>query len=424
MVTENDELNTAGIPEPLPYVAAFEQLGFGMFVHFGLYSLLKRGEWVRNIENIPAEEYERLSGEFCPKSMKEIVLTAKSAGCRYITLTTRHHDGFSLYDKRGIDPEDPFDAVHAPAGRDLIAEFVDECRKEDIVPFFYHTTLDWHRPDFYGNFDAYLDYLEKSVRLLCENYGKIGGIWFDGNWSRSDVNWHEDRLYKMIRSIQPEAMIINNTGMEARGNLGQSEIDAVTYERGRPEPMDRTGLRKYVSAEMCETLCDHWGKAANDIDFKSVRQLIEELCECRKVGANFLLNVGPDADGSIDAMQRATMECIGRWMSVYGKAIYNGRPFLRYKDKREFLLRDVRDPGIAYLFKFDPRRYVEVELGAGEGCSLTLDRIPGRISSVSWMDNGEALAFSQDGGSVTVSLTPFPYGTSYPVRVAEIKFEL
>ncbi|MBR6934464.1 MAG: alpha-L-fucosidase [Clostridia bacterium] len=417
------DTNAAGLPEPMPYVAAFEQLGFGMFVHFGLYSLLRRGEWVREIEKIPAEEYEPLAMKFKPESMKDIVRTAKAAGCRYVTLTTRHHDGFSLYDTRGLDPEDPFDAVHTGAGRDLIAEFVDECRKADIVPFFYHTTLDWHRPEFREDFDAYLEYLEKSVRILCENYGKIGGFWFDGNWSKPDADWHEDRLYKQIRKLQPEAMIINNTGMEARGGLGRSEIDAVTYERGRPEPMDRTGQPKYVSAEMCETLCDHWGKAANDIDFKSVRQLIEELCECRKVGANFLLNVGPDADGSIDAMQRATMECIGAWMKVYGKAIYNGRPFLRYSGMREFLLRDVKDAGTAYLFKFDPRRFVEVELGAGEGNSLTLGRIPGRVRSVSWMDNGEQLAFKQEGGEVTVSLTPFPYGTSYPVRVAEMKFE-
>ncbi|MBO4327475.1 MAG: alpha-L-fucosidase [Clostridia bacterium] len=410
------------VPVPAKYVAEFEQLGFGMFVHFGLYSILGRGEWVRNIEKIPAEEYEPLAMQFCPGSMKQIVRVARSAGCRYVTLTARHHDGFSLYDTRGLDPDDPFDAVHGLAGRDLVAEFADACREEGIVPFFYHTTLDWHRKEFVDDFPKYLEYLEKSVRILCENYGKIGGFWFDGNWSRNDVDWHEDRLYKMIRSLQPEAMIINNTGLEARGRLGSGEIDAVTYERGRPDPIDRTGHKKYVSAEMCETLCDHWGKAACDIDFKSVRQLIEELCECRKVGANFLLNVGPDADGSVDAMQRATMECIGRWMSVYGKAIYNGRPFLRYTDKREFLLRDVFDPSKAYLFKFSPRCFVEVGPVSG-GNELSLDRIPFRVRSVRWMDNGESLSFRQDGDILNISFTSFPYGTSYPVRVAEIGTE-
>ena len=223
MKTDKSDKN-ARQPEPAPYIAAFEQLGFGMFVHFGLYSLIGRGEWVREIEKIPKEEYEPLAEKFCPKTMGDIVRTAKAAGCRYVTLTTRHHDGFSLYDTRDLDPECPFDAAHTGAGRDLIAEFVDECRKAEIVPFFYHTTLDWHRPEFRENFPAYLEYLEKSVEILCTNYGKIGGFWFDGNWSRTDVDWHEDRLYKMIRRLQPEAMIINNTGLEARGNLGRGVL--------------------------------------------------------------------------------------------------------------------------------------------------------------------------------------------------------
>lgn len=409
-------------PVPAGYVAGFEQLAFGMFVHFGLYSLLGRGEWVREIEKIPADEYEALSGKFKPKNMSRIVKVAKNAGCRYVTITARHHDGFSLYDTKDLDPNDAFDAVHSAAGRDLIAEFVDACRKENIVPFFYHTTLDWHRPEFSGNFGKYLEYLEKSVEILCKNYGKIGGFWFDGNWSRKDADWHEDRLYKMIRRYQPEAMIINNTGMEARGNLGKSEIDAVTYERGRPEPMDRRGMKKYVAAEMCETICDHWGKARRDLNFKSVARLIEELCECRKVGANFLLNVGPDADGSVDSMQRATMQCIGQWMSVFGEAVYSGRPFLRFEGKREFMLRDVSDPALAYLFVFVNRRFVEVELGEGEGNSIELDKIPGKIATVEWMDGG-SVPFVQDGGNVIIKPAPYPYGTSYPVRVAKVRFE-
>jgi alpha-L-fucosidase len=132
---------------------------------------------------IPKEEYVRLAETFHPTSMAEIVSVGRAAGCKYICLTTRHHDGFSLYDTCGLNY---YDAPHTPAGRDLVREFVDECRKADIIPFFYHTTLDWYRPEFHENFDAYLDYLRKSVELLCTNYGKIGGLWFDGNWSRPD----------------------------------------------------------------------------------------------------------------------------------------------------------------------------------------------------------------------------------------------
>ncbi len=416
--THGLNIETGNVPAALPRVRRFEQLAFGTFVHFGLYSQLCRGEWARDIEKIPKEQYESLSSTFAPGDMGRIVDTAKAAGCSYITLTTRHHDGFSLYDTRGLDP---FDAVHSAAGRDLIAEFVDRCRSADIVPFFYHTTLDWHRPEFDADFDAYLEYLTASVEILCRNYGPVGGFWFDGNWSRPDADWREDRLYATIRRYQPEAMIINNTGIEARGAVGRGEIDAVTYERGRPEPVDRTGQPKYLSGEMCETLCDHWGKA-DDINFKSVGQLIEELCECRKVGANFLLNIGPDPDGGVEPMQRATMECIGRWMKIYGRAVRNGRPFLRYGDKREFLLRDVSDPSVAYLFKFANRRFIEVDPAAGEDGTLSFDRVPLPVGSIRWMDNGEELHFEQSGGSVNVALTPFPYGRSYCVRVAEVKF--
>ncbi|MBQ2785351.1 MAG: alpha-L-fucosidase [Oscillospiraceae bacterium] len=140
--------------------------------------------------------------------MADIVSIAKAAGCKYCCLTTRHHEGFSLYDTQGLSD---FDALHSPVGRDLVAEFAEECRKGDIIPFFYLTTLDWRHPDFENDFDAYLDYLYKSVEILCTNYGKIGGLWFDGNWSKPDANWQEDRLYKMILLYQPDAMIINNT---------------------------------------------------------------------------------------------------------------------------------------------------------------------------------------------------------------------
>ena len=480
-----DRFSETDEPKPEARIARFEQLAFGMFVHFGLYSILGRGEWVREIEKIPAEEYESLTARFNPGNMRQFVKVAKAAGCSYVTLTTRHHDGFSLYDascagdrladcagdrvdggcagdRLASGPAsaiDLFDAVHSAAGRDLVTEFVEACRAEGIVPFFYHTTLDWHRREFRDDFPAYLRYLERSVEILCRNYGPVGGFWFDGNWSRKDVDWHEDRLYRLIRRLQPEAMIINNTGMEARGKVGCEEIDAVTFERGRPDPIDQRGQQKYVAAEMCETLCDHWGKATFDINFKSVGQLIEELCECRKVGANFLLNVGPDADGSVDNMQRATMECIGRWMEVYGRAIRNGRPFLRYPDRREFLLRDAFDEKVAYLFKFRPSAFVEPEPGSPDANRLVIDRVPTRVRSIRWMDGGTDLGarraqgtelsatavatpiaqgtdmmcdraqgtdlaeFEQCGDVLTVNMSPFPYGTSFPVRVAEVIFE-
>ena len=409
-------------PIAAPYIQAFEQLGFGMFVHFGLYSQLQMGEWTYFLHKRNAEEYKPLIESFRVRSMRDIVETAKAAGCKYIVLTTRHHEGFSLYDTKGLSD---FDVMHSPTGRDIVREFVEECRKEDIVPFFYHTTLDWLHEDFEGNFDRYLDYLYNSVEILCTQYGKIGGLWFDGNWSKKGADWKEDRLYKMIHRYQPEAMIINNTGLSNRGKFGELEIDAVTYERGMPEPLDQSGREKYVAAEMCETLCDHWG-IADDINFKPVKQLITELCECRKVGANFLLNIGPNADASVPLMQKATMQCIGRWMQTYGKAIYNGRPFVYYPDRQEFIMRDVYDPKTAYLFVFDLKQSggdANVTLNMTEDGMKILNNVPYPIESVVWMDNGSDVEFRQNGDEFCFMPTGFRSGTSLCVRVAEIRFK-
>ena len=409
------------IPTAPEYIKYFEQLGFGMFVHLGLYSQLSRGEWSMYIHKIDKEKYTPLAESFDPVSMSEIVNVAKSAGCKYICLTTRHHDGFSLYDTKGLCD---YDAVHSKAKRDVVAEFTEECRRADIVPFFYHTTLDWYHPDFREDFNKYLEYLRRSVELLCTNYGKIGGFWFDGNWSRRDVDWKEDELYSMIRRLQPEAMIINNTGISRRGAFGNKYIDSVTYERGMPLPIDRRGMKRYVAGEMCETLNDHWG-VADDLNYKPVKQLIEEICACRKVGANMLLNVGPNGDGSVPLMARATMEAIGRWMSIYGKAIYNGRPCIAEERKKDFVLRDVNDEKILYLFKHDlgARGDANVTLANGARGNVELYGIDGEIESVRWMDNGRELEYSHQDGRLSVVCPNFQYGQNLCVRVAIIKMK-
>ena len=224
------------------YVKDFENMGLGMFVHFGIYSIIGKGEWSMHHLKIPKEEYRQLAPSFCPEKdwAIKLVRTAKDAGCKYITLTSRHHDGYSLYDTRGLND---YDTVHY-IGRDLVGEFVDACRAEGIIPFFYHTYLDWYDERFNNDFPAYLDFLRKSVELLCTRYGKIGGIWFDGTWSRKDADWEEDTMYSMIRSYQPEAIIVNNTCLTALGELGHIELDSVTCERGRPKPTNLEGSPK------------------------------------------------------------------------------------------------------------------------------------------------------------------------------------
>ena len=405
------------IPVPEKRILDFEEMGFGMFIHWGLYSQLGKGEWVQHIHGIPKEEYVKLQDTFTASKFdgQKIAQIAKKGGAKYITLTTRHHEGLSLYDTKGLNT---YDAPHSPAGRDLIRDFVDGCRAEGIVPFFYHTTLDWWHPEFNGDFKVYLQYLRDSVEILCTEYGKIGGLWFDGNWSKKDADWEEDALYAVIRKHQPEAIIVNNTGLSARGEAGNLQLDSVTFEQGRPEPMNRDGMRKYFAAEMCHTMNAHWGYGAKDMNYKSLPHLIETLCACRKVGANYLLNVGPNAEGEITTMQAALMEGIGDWIRAVGQSIYKAKPCGVVGTGKNFALRDGNK---MYFYVHDLSvtgdNNVTVEGGAAGEKSFT--GVKGTISNLHWVDNDEVLNFRQDENSFVMNATGYPYGTSLVVRVAE-----
>ncbi len=412
-------------PTPLKRVKDFEELGFGMFVHWGLYSQLEQGEWTMHIHKIPKEEYVKLFDTFTAENFdaEELVRLAKSAGMKYIVLTTRHHEGFSLYDTKGLNE---YDAPHSPAHRDLVKEFADACRKYDILPFFYHTTIDWWKEEFETDFEGYLEYLRQSVEVLCKNYGKIGGFWFDGNWWHPNADWKEDKLYGTIRKYQPDAIIVNNTGMQARGAKGQEELDSVTFEQGRPTPMDREGMDKYLAAEMCETINGVWGVGKVDLRNKSTAQLIETLCACRKVGANYLLNIGPTGTGAILPIQRYTLEELGKWTKIYNEAIRTPKPCGMLGTKKDFVLRDGNK---LYFFIHDlptggdPN--VTVNQGDFEHAARVFGGIKENIKSLKWLDNGEELKFTQlkQSDMLLFNATFFAYGIDMVVRVAVAEVE-
>lgn len=408
----------------------FEKLGFGMFVHFGLYSQLGQGEWAQRSLCIPQEEYEPLAKTFAPKPdwAQKLVATAKRAGCKYITLTTRHHDGYSLFDTCGLNE---YDAPHS-CGRDLVREFVDACNAEGILPFFYHTLIDWREPscpfhaiehpewDREGDWETYIQYLHKSVELLCKNYGKIGGLWFDGMWAYWEKDWHEDEFYSMIRSYQPDAMIINNTGMHKMGQLGHIELDSVTFERGNPQPLNMEGAPKYIASEMCEVFNSHWGYAELDLSYKSPAQLIETLAVCRKCGSNMLMNVGPMGDGYIRPIDEACLDIMGKWVTRHDEAIRSPRPTgIGIQGKPEDFL--LRDGSTYYLFCLGLPMVadlnVQLGLDSNYASTFTLDK---PIKSVTWMDNGQEVPYQINGGQVTVITQPFSYGRHWVVRVAKI----
>ena len=407
--------------EKLKRIEEFEQLGFGMFVHWGLYSQLGRGEWIMHLDNIPKEEYSKLKDTFTAEDFHgdTFAKAAKSAGAKYVVLTTRHHDGFSLYDTCGLSE---YDAPHSPAGRDLIAEYVEGCRKEGIVPFFYHTTLDWYQDSFNEDFDAYLDYLLKSVEILCTRYGKIGGLWFDGNWSKPDADWKLDRLYGMIRKYQPDAMIINNTGLEGRGIVSHPEVDSVTFEQDKPKKRSQNG-DKYITSEMCLTMNDHWGYGHTDFNYKSPAELIKTLCICRKFGANLLLNIGPEAQGAVPAMSAVLLSTMGQWMEMFGEAIYNGRPADIKGAGEDFGLIGIN--GETYLFVFDLgiSGSSNVTVGGKGSRMVSFSGIDRRVNKVTWMDNGQEVPFMQDEktGMFTMYANGYQYGCQYVVRVAKVE---
>lgn len=416
------------IPEALPRVAAFEKMGFGIFVHWGLYSQGGRGEWAQRIYEIHPDEYAKWMDTFTAEDFdaRELAAMAKNAGAKYITLTTRHHEGFSLYDTCGLNE---FDAPHSPAKRDLVREFVDACREFDIVPFFYHTTLDWkwHNKKTQDldldEFNEYLDYLYKSVEILCTNYGKIGGLWFDGNWSRPKDDWKEDRLYKMIHRLQPDAMVINNTGLSALGAFGKSEeIDSVTFENNTARPVNREGMKKYIAGEVCKTMNSHWGRSNRDFNMLSPARVIERLCQSRGSGANFLMNIGPEAQGKIPNYEKALFELVGQWMDIFGEAIYNGKPVYDIKCQgNDFMLQD----GKTYY-------YVAMNLSMGGDVNVVASVVRGprsvdgfdkEIISAKWMDDGEEGEFIQDVDKklLTIKCEPFPYGTDLVVNILKLE---
>ena len=395
------------------YIENFKRLGFGMFIHFGLYSVIGRGEWYY-MQYVPDKnEYESTINKFkiTKNWAKNLVKTAKDAGCKYITLTTRHHDGFSLYDTCGLSE---FDAPHSLTGRDLIREFVDECNKEGIIPFFYHTLLDWHNPDYNNDFPKYIDYLDKSIEILCKNYGKIGGFWFDGMWDKPNEDWQEDRIYGTIRKYQPEAMIINNTGLNALGQTGHIEIDSVTFERGKPAFVDTS--EKPIAGEVCDALTDHWGYAKYDICLKSPKELIENLIDCRKYDCNLLLNSGLKGNGKMDEGEKAEFKRIGMWIKENKNFIYKAKSTDLTAENAD-MMTDGEYYYAAIKGVLMSANCNVAKFGESKTVTLNTDK---RIVDAEWLDSGKEINLKTDNSFVC---EPFEYGKSLAVRVAKFKLK-
>lgn len=302
----------------------FRKMRFGMFVHWGIYSLLERGEWVMFHEKIPLTEYKSLAERFNPHlfNAEQWAQLAKRSGMRYITITAKHHDGFCMYDSDLTD----YKITNTPFKRDVIRELADACRKSRIALLFYYSPLDWQHSAYKSDWEAYTRYWHGQVIELVKKYHPYG-IWLDGCWDKPeklDETWKLTELYRLLREIQPDLLIGNNHHQEPL-----ADEDIQTYEQDLPgentagfnpvPPADNTLV------ETCMTINNSWGYNARDTQHKSATQLIRILAECAGKDANLLLNVGPKPDGTIQEEHTDRLLEVGKWLRVHGEAIYATR---------------------------------------------------------------------------------------------------
>lgn len=378
----------------------FQDMKFGLFIHWGIYSELGAGEWVMNEKHIPYDSYKRLADFFNPQAFNahEWVMFAKKAGMKYITVTSRHHDGFSMFGTKAS----PYNIVDAtPYHKDPLMELAQECVKEGIELHFYYSLLDWGRKDYAygspivngkpanGDWDSYINFMKAQLTELITKYPGVKGIWFDGHWER-DVNWHYDEIYGLIHKLNPAILVGNNHHLEPK----EGE-DFQMFEKDLPGA-NTTGFsgRSKIGTlplETCETINNSWGFNITDRSFKSSRRIIHYLVNAAGLNTNFLLNIGPMPNGKIQPEFTDTLAIVGAWVQKNGEAIYGTRgsgipaqPWgvITQKDKNLYV-HVMTPPQLPYVF---------------------IPQFKGKVTKAALLADGSAVKFKQQTEGVFVYL--------------------
>lgn len=315
---------------------------FGMFIHWGIYAQPARGEWVKSRGNLTEEEYQTYFDNFNPDlyNPREWAKTAKNAGMKYAVITTKHHDGFCLFDSKYTD----YKSTNTPVGKDLIREWVEAFRAEGLGIGFYYSLLDWHHPHYSidsvhplapkvetdeayiaankgRDMEKYREYMRNQVTELLTNYGKIDILWLDFSWkgihAKNHNDWHSEKMLGLVRKLQPG--IIINDRLDLKNVEGGWDFTAPEQFKVAKWP-EVNG--KKVPWETCQTLGNAWGYHRDDYNRKDNRQLLVLLIESVSKGGNLLLNVGPNGRGEIDSRAQESLKKIGDWMKYNSRSVY------------------------------------------------------------------------------------------------------